>query len=50
MEARETKEVKKEGLPPIDQQENGGQSQDQQRAALRHELAKMFKQQLLEGM
>lgn len=48
--ARETKEVKKEGLPPIDQQENGGQSQDQQRAALRHELAKMFKQQLLEGM
>lgn len=48
--ARESaKENQKEELPPINQQQN--QSQDQQRAALRHELAKMFKQQLLrEGM
>ena len=47
--ARETtKETKKSDLPPIQQSED--QSQDQQRAALRHELAKMFKQQLLGGM
>ena len=45
--AREMKETKKEAeLPPIGQ----SQSQDEKRAALRHELAKMFKQQLLEGM
>ena len=46
--ARETKPEKKDELPPIAKNSQG--SQDQQRANLRHELAKMFKQQLLEGM